>query len=496
MSKVEIGRGAIFVYLENILSMLLGYIFWLLLSRLATPDAIGSAAAVISLATIFSTIGSIGIPTGIQRFLGVSFSNKNFEEAKMYVLSGLVLSSLGVLLASIFVFFSQAFLDPAFRLIPSLVTLGVILTSVMTFMVFVRAIVLSSLKTKKLPLVMIISNIAKISAAVILVVLGFGATGIVIGFILFPAISCIVLGLDILTVLKGFPTRPKTKVWKPVRDIISASIVTWIPTSIYTLGAHLGPLLVFGSHGPEEAGVYFIAFSLVIAISAATSALFTIAYPKLSAMTDGRKRLTARAIKISLIVTMPFSSYLLFNSTEVMAFFGPGYAQGSFPLQLLLLSVFPATLTQGINTLSYSYGNYRQVMTIGLASNVPRAVLYLVLVPSFDGIGASVGYTVGAVIGLLFSLHIAKSLGLLVNGKQVGIIVLVPTLLAFSLSLMNLNFFASLVVVLIVSYTVYLKLRILDNNDLQDTYEILPKNLAHPLHFLWTSFSRIIRRGI
>ena len=55
-------------------------IFWLFLSKIATPEVIRTSSAVISLATILATIVTIGIPNGIQRFLGKSFSEQKLED--------------------------------------------------------------------------------------------------------------------------------------------------------------------------------------------------------------------------------------------------------------------------------------------------------------------------------------------------------------------------------------------------------------------------------
>src|SRR5206468_4433119 len=100
-----------------------------------------------------------------------------------------------------------------------------------------------------------------------------------------------------------------------------------------------------------QAGVYFIAFSIAAAISTVMTVLLSIAYPALSAMTDGRKRLAWRLTKISMIIAVPFSSTIIFYSKELLQIFGHTYVDGSSILQVLLLSMFPIAIFSGINTL-------------------------------------------------------------------------------------------------------------------------------------------------
>ena len=96
MSKIQIGRGAVYLYIENISSMILGYAFWLILSRMISPETVGISSSYISFAIIFISIASIGVPLGAQRFLGRMFAEKRFEDAMVFVKSSFFIVSLGL----------------------------------------------------------------------------------------------------------------------------------------------------------------------------------------------------------------------------------------------------------------------------------------------------------------------------------------------------------------------------------------------------------------
>lgn len=103
---------------------------------------------------------------------------------------------------------------------------------------------------------------------------------------------------------------------------------------------------------------------------------------------------------------------------QITDLFGPGYGEGSLSLKILLLAGFPATIMNAVGILTYTFGNYRDVLSIGLATAIPRSLLYFVLVPWFGSIGAAVSYTLGALIGYVVSLFISNRLGMTMHWRE------------------------------------------------------------------------------
>jgi O-antigen/teichoic acid export membrane protein len=268
---------------------------------------------------------------------------------------------------------------------------------------------------------------------------------------------------------------------KYYKDVVTSGLANWIPSIIYTIGSHLGTLLVFGSHGSLEAGVYFIAFSLSMAVTALMSALYSIAYPALSSMRDGRKRFAWRTIKFSLIFSLPLSVSILFYSSDILNIFGHEYANGSQTLEILMMSILPTAISAGIINLSYSYGDYRNVLIIGLASNIPRTILYFALVPYLEGIGAALSYTIGAIFGLIFSLWVSKKIGLIINLRDVVSVLIVPILVVVLFYFVHLNFILEIVISLGCSYLILILIRVVTLSDLRDIFKLFPNRLSHPL---------------
>lgn len=488
-------RGATFLYFETLVAMFSGYGFWIIMSKLAAPEVIGVSSALISLAVIFMTAATIGIPAGIQRFLAKSFSQKELGDATVYLNSALILVSLGIAVScGVLLIVYNSFYE-YLRIDFSLVVVAFLLVASTALATLFRSIIIATLTTKALPLIALLSASVKFVLAIVLVLVGTGALGVVIGFTSSSIMGSILLGFIIVAVIKSPTGTNSTRIplKAAIKNTLEASVSSWIPTLIYSIGAHLGPLLVFGSHGANEAAVYFMGFSIVIAISALMSALFTIAYPAMSAMRDGRKRFAWRTIRISLVISLPLSFSLIFYSGEILRFFGKDYVAGALPLGILLFSLLPYAVTAGINNLVYSYGNYRQVLAIGLSASLTRTGLYFLLVPIYDSTGAAASYTIGAIVGFVVSILISKKVGMQIRWKILAYISIIPIGLGLICSYFQIQYLIGIFITLCVSYLLLFKLGVITWIDVQDLLAILPQGTADKLARAYKTVRRKIR---
>jgi O-antigen/teichoic acid export membrane protein len=434
---------------------------------------------VISLATILATIAMLGIPTGVQRFVGKAIAEKNTIEIAKYIWSSLLLLTLGIIASSVSVLIISQWLIAIFDIDLGLILIALALVASMALSTVFRAIVISTLKTQILPIVLVLSTVVKVLLAIVLALVGLGAVGVMMGFASYSIISAIVLGAVCLRVVKHQMFERRHMQWRfHLKEITSASVVVWVPTIIYTVGIHLGPIAVFGINGASGAGIFFMALAVTIAISAVMQVLFNIALPLLSGMTDGRKRLIWKTIKLSAVISVPLSFSLVFYSNDIMGLLGDEYREGSLPLSILLLSIIPILLTTGITTLALAYRSYQDVLAIGLAANVPRALLYLLLLPAYGNTGAALAYTLGSFVGLIISLIIAARRGMGLDLKFLGSTTLIPLFLGLTLSYVQINYLLGIVLTIIVSYVLILKLRIYTIAEITEVLEFLPVSVS------------------
>ena len=488
--KRTVGRGAAYLYIESISALISGYIFWIIMSKITTSETIGISSTLFSLAGIVAVVASIGIPTGVQRFIGKSFSDKKLDEAKTLVSVALFLVCMGIAACSIVILIAQNWIHGIFDFDLELILIAILFIGSSVLTMLFRSVVIASLKTKSLPIIIISSSIVKLVLAAVLLLIGTGTVGLTLGFTSNFVLSSILLGIFVMrTIFKSSHTSNLVARFIAIsKSILVSSIVYWIPFLIITIGSQLGTIVVFGSQGANQAGVYFLTLTIVIGITSVMKSLFTIALPTLSGLRDYRKRFAWHAIRFSAIILLPFSCSLIFYSEEIMELFGQNYTSGSSSLEILLLSMLPMTVLTGINTLVYSYGNYRDVLFIGLAVSIPQTLLYFVLVPIYGGAGAAIGYTVGSITGCLVSLCIARKIGMQILWKELGIIFIVPSTLAFALAHYQVNFILGIIASTALSYIILLKIHIVTSSDVQDLLVILPESFSNRLTKLINKF--------
>jgi len=490
IQKKTVGRGAAYIYIETIASIISGYVFWIIMSKITTTETIGISSTVVSFAAIVAVIANIGIPTGIQRFIGKSFSENNLDDVKGFVITSLILVCMGIVTCGGLILIIQSWLPGTFGFDYGLVIISILLIGAAVISMLFRSIVISTFNTKSLPLIIITSSIFKLLLSIILVLMGTGAIGLTLGLAFNHILSSVLLGIVVGTkVLKSTRINYLSiNFVQKSKKLLVSSVVFWFPFLITTIGSQLGTLVVFGSQGSNQAGVYFLALTIVTGLTNVMNSLFTIALPALSGLKDYRKRFAWQTIRLSAIILLPFSCSLLFYSEDIMKLLGQDYVQGASSLEVLLLSMLPMAILSGINALVYSYGNYRQVLLIGLAMSIPRTVLYFVLVPVYGGLGAAIAYTLGTIVGCIISIVIAKKIGMLLFWKDLTLIFIIPTTIAFTLSYLQFNFVIGILTTIVISYVILLKIRIVTRIDVRDSLDILPQRFSSQIIKLINKF--------
>jgi O-antigen/teichoic acid export membrane protein len=478
------GRGAIYLYLQFLSSITVGYAFWIFITKFTTAETIGIFALVISLAEIFANIAILGIPDGIQRFLPKCFSEKRLADAKVLVKLCLVFLSIGVSASSIVILILGGWLVNVFGISFNLIVIiDLILASYAIYLVL-YSIIIASLRTQVLPIIIILSSIVRIAVGVMAVMIGAGVWGLALGYtFLGHILSCVLLGGVIIKLLKipnqdnksSIDTRSASK------NLLTASVVTWVPTLITTVGVELGTLVIFGTKGPGHSGVYFIIITLVSGINLILYSLYTIALPVLSTMVDGRKRLAWQTIRLSSIITVPFASSLIFYAKDIMELLGPSYVDGSTSFQILLLSVFPNTIAAGVDTLVYAYGHYRRSLAINISMNVTRVVLYFLLVPVYGVAGAAISYTIGSVVGFGASAIVSKRIPIHLAWNNLLLLLGIPTAINYVLSSLYITYTIGIPMTIVITYLILIRLKIVSRSDMIYVVQLLPYRISEAL---------------
>jgi len=176
---------------------------------------------------------------------------------------------------------------------------------------------------------------------------------------------------------------------------------------------------------------------------------------------------------------------LLFYSHEIMSLFGENYSKGELSLQILLLSILPTLVADGVNNLVFSYGNYKQSLSIHLALNLSRVLLYFMLIPVFGIVGGAISFVLGSVLALIVSIIINYKIKLFISWKQLALILITPLGIAYILSVLNLHFVYAIPISILFSYVLLFKFGTITRTDIEDILNILPNSFSSQIVRIW-----------
>lgn len=410
-------RGGIFLYLSSIVNNVSGLLYWLVILAIGGSAILGYTSATIGLSSLVAGLASLGIPVGLQRFIGKSLGENDVVKVREYFWTSLIfmltiysLASLTLLVAGLAGFSFGNFVPEMFIL----ASLLILLNSMSALM---SSLFSSHIRTDYLLLGTVLGNVGKFVLGVSLVVfLGLGWVGATLGYAVIP-VSMLLVGSFFIAKHVGFAFIFRKD---RLADVLKAGLAGWLPGIIVLAGQWLSVLAVFGFSGASATGHFYIAFALANAVLLISTSLSTLLLPALSGMADGRKRATWKAFKIGFSAMIPVAAVLLAYPKIPAYILGEEYGDIALPLQILVLAIVPVALTASVNSLTYAYGKYREVLGIGLAQNIPRIILYPTLTPIAGAPGASAAFLIGSITGLAYALKTSRKIGFQINWADVG----------------------------------------------------------------------------
>ena len=456
-------RGSIWLYTTSIVNNLLGFIYWFVLSRLASPDLIGYVSSTLGLSGIVVGLASLGVGVGIRKRVAELVGMGGKREASTCFLSALVfwLAIYGMLALSLALLANV--LAPLMGFEPT----QVVVASILVFLGFVQlfnALLTALLHTDLLLLGSLVGNIVKLVVGAGLVLLGFGWVGAALAY---TCTSFVVLVIGAVYVYKtlGFHLVFRLDY---VVELIRIGFVSWTPATIMLLGRWLGVLTVFGTSSALGAGKYYISLTIVGFLTGLGTSIATLLLPAVS-MDSRLKGVSTTALKVALLTVTPPVILSIFYAKQILALLNPAYAPAENTLRVLALSWLPAILNAGIASMLYIENAYTQVLLLGMAQSLPRIALYLALTPVLGGFGAALAYTVGSYTGLVYAVHTAKKrridlkVGVVLAATAVSVLVMAPAWL-FGVPL------PLALLLMLVSYPVYTRLRLMQRSEVKTIF--------------------------
>jgi len=478
ISVEHVVRGGLWLYGVTVVQSITGSLYWLIISAIGGPSVLGYTNAIVSLSVLVTSLLSLGVDFSVQRFIGKSLGRNDRESVQSYFWTSAIIFLITHIAASA----TLLALGLAGLSLGNITSRMLILTSfllLLNYSLIFHGAFIAFIKTNLLLLSAIIGGFLRLVVGVALVIYGWGWIGATLGYICPPLV---LITAGIFFAVKEIGTKILFSLEK-AREVLVAGFAIWFPKAIFIVGQWSSVVAVFGFLGAAETGRYYIAFALSSIVLMASISMVRLLLPVLSSMADGRKRMGWKILKLSLAVSTPIVFALLAYPTVPLSILGKEYVLASNILRILVIATIPLAITNTVVNLVFSYGMYVEALKIGLYQNIPRLILYIILVKAMGGTGVAIAYLIGSIIGLLGSLKIAKNVGFRVIWGKILRIIMIPLAISVAAYILPSSLWPLMISAIILgSIVAYTKLNVISRSEFNELITALtPKVLSSKL---------------
>ncbi len=377
-------RNAFVLMLASAFGGLAGFAFWLIVARYHTSEALGASASFLALAGLIGSLSSLGLGTGLIRFIPSASTGVNQRINASLTLAGLTALSLGLLFLGGFSVWAPATppgVDSwSYGLIFLAFTVGFALTPL------VDNSFLAARKASYALYRSLIYNGLRLPLPILLAT-SLGVIGILFSFGVALLLALVIGGIFLLPRLyPGFVPRPSLQL-RGMKEMVTYSTRNHTATLLYGLPAGVLPLLVLRELSASSAGHFYVPWIMagmvfIVPMSTAASLFIEGSHPGTKFAPDA-----IRSFRFGLLLLIPGVLTLFFFGPFLLGLFGSEYStEGLALLRILSLSAFFVA----INVTFFAY------------LRVTKRVRELILLSATLGVGIVVtSYFLVGVYGLL-----------------------------------------------------------------------------------------------
>ena len=339
MSESELVRqqGG-WVFAGSITNSILGFAFWALAAHLFTSTVVGTAGTLVSLSSLATSIGILGLDNGLVRFA----TRVNRPQALMWellLIGGTLSAIVGLALSATVLTLSAKDLrvtltEQQFLI---LVLLTVVLTGSQTSFQITDGSILAARKSQYLAYRAVAYGLVKILLLFALV------EATVVG--LFGAYTLPLFAVTLVSfflVRRVWPVRNEAGVPHRFREVASLSFGNWISGLAYSLPSRLGPSIMLIFVGASPVAYFFIALQLAEILNYIPESVSKSLYAHGSLHDRLPAALTSSMRRLLLAILVPMVALgVLLAQIGMTIVGGTTYGNHGLALQLFLLATLP-----------------------------------------------------------------------------------------------------------------------------------------------------------
>lgn len=468
-NKLHLGKllkGGFWIFIGGNLTNILGYIFWILASKIVSPSIIGFGSVIITLQTIFITITSLGLPTGARHYFGLSKGEEDYNKLVKYFFTSLIILAI-INLCAIF-FLSYSYFNP--NLLNSEESLYLLILTLLSFWEpLLYSLFISILKTKIVAFSHTLSAILKLSVGILVLFFNPNKMGVISVFIFGFIVEGLVLIFAVIRLFKNLNITISVDL-RLSKIILKTSFPAWAADILVILGQSFGIIVVFNIVGGVEAGLYFIALSIARLIYSLPGSIQMLIFPVLSGMKEGQENATSKVIKFALVLGVPSALIICIYAEVPLILLGPQYADAAPLLTIIVLGAIIYPIYAGYYSYLYAIGKYKHVILLGFVLNGSRLILYFILGLTLLETGVALSYTLGIILGFLTMIISTFITGFKIEWNNYLKIIIIPGLIAILLYYFNIHWVIGVILILSISLISYTRMGIINKKDLHEIF--------------------------
>jgi O-antigen/teichoic acid export membrane protein len=318
-------KGSLFIFLSQVVSSGLGFVFWMVASNYYAQDEIGYATAIMSSLSLLILLSRLGLDQSIIRFF------PNHDKGAIFTTALVITTSAVFILSLFYVLFAKTW-SSGFQMIYDFPLVFLVL-AVITSVISIFSSVFIALRRSEYYLLENLLIGLRIPLLIPLVVTGL------VGILISTAVASAIALVALIPALINEGIRLRKFDSKFIKESFNFSFFNYFSILLASAPGLLLPIIVLIILGAEEAAIYYIAFAIASVIFLIPNAI------GISLFVEGshdRPLLitVAKTFIIAIVVLVPAVILIALGGSWILSLFGPEYVSGSYLLSIMALSSF------------------------------------------------------------------------------------------------------------------------------------------------------------
>lgn len=400
-------RNSVYLMLTTGVMGLFGFCFWIICTKIFTPEEIGVGTTLISAMSLISLMSLLGFNSTFVRFLPTS-QDRNAE----------------INTGAILVMCAAAIIATGYTILIPYITpnLGVIDDSLWYSIGFIIMVTLASINSLTDSIFIayrsaqyslltngIIVSLTKLALPMLFT--GIGAYGVFASSGLAASIGMIA---SIFFLMRQFGYKPELRINQAIlKKVFHYSFTNYIANLLNIAPSLILPIIIINHLGASAAGYYYLAFMIINLLYTVSTSVSQSLFAEGSYGGNTLRHLVKKSVIFSGTIMLPGALLLAFFGPFVLEFFGKSYSAGGSEVIIILAITSPivALYSMGSTLLRIRHQMYSLIVTnIIYALTISLLTLYWVdkgLV--WVAIAWTVGNFIAALMAFIFIFIYRKS---------------------------------------------------------------------------------------